>query len=197
MESEVSDSDESLVWNVEDNVTSGHTYGLSEEDGLDDYNKEDSPIDHLDSTRTESGEYETEQYTIQQPCIDAQTAKDLLPFPHLPRTWYAQQERLYNSARDARRSSNPIQRDRDNTIIGMNRTQVHGCLEDNLESLRTKISSVCSESTRQHFKGLCEVAEFIINKGPLVRTQTAGEVYLRCKNLQRCLVSTMRFFPNI
>lgn len=140
---EVSDSVEWLQWNVGDNIVDSHM--LDEEDDqnlLMDYS-EDFSIGHEE---IESDICKTEQFVIQQPCVDSHTEKDLLPFPHLPRTWYMKEERLYNSARDARRLSNPIQRDSNNAILSMNRSQVDGNLESNLEVLQRKLTTSCSVS---------------------------------------------------
>ena len=115
---------------------------------------------------------------------DILVEKQILPFPNLSRRWYKNEQRFYNILRDSRRRSNPVERDSDNVIISMNRSEVQGSLETNLALLHEKILAAQSNSTTSHYRALCEVVDFILQNGPLVNTQDAGKVYLDSKGLQ-------------
>ena len=107
-----------------------------------------------------------------------------LPFPHLPRSWYIKEQRFYNATRDTLRKTKPVERDSTNTIICMNRSQVQGTLENNLKNLHKTLSDpACSNAKACHYKAISEVGTFILLNGPLVKTQEAGTVYLKCKGL--------------
>ncbi len=106
-----------------------------------------------------------------------------LSFPNLPRLWYVKEQRFYNVARDTLRRARPIERDSANAITSMNRSTVQGSLESNLETVRQKLTHTCSTTKACHYKAICEVANLILLHGPLVKTQEAGMVYLRCKGL--------------
>ena len=109
-----------------------------------------------------------------------------LPFPHLPRSWYIKEQRFYNATRDTLRKTKPVERDSTNTIICMNRSQVQGTLENNLENLHKTLSDqACSNAKACHYKAISEVGTFILLNGPLVKTQEAGTVYLKCKGLDK------------
>ena len=115
---------------------------------------------------------------------DILVEKQILPFSNLSRRWYKNEQRFYNILRDSRRRSNPVERDSDNVIISMNRSEVQGSLETNLALLHEKILAAQSNSTTSHYRALCEVADFILQNGPLVNTQDTGKVYLDSKGLQ-------------
>ena len=111
------------------------------------------------------------------------TNQKVLPFLSLPKSWYTKEQRLYNVARDALRREMPIERDHGNVIMCMNRSQVPGSLESNLEILRQKLSNPCTSTKASHYKAICDVGTLILLHGPLVKTQEAGKVYLKCKGL--------------
>ena len=108
--------------NIDHSPTVNEEYGRSKLVDCDENSSSDHDWDNMSYSSTESddaSESDTcaaQKLPIQHPCIDTHTKADLLPFPDLPRTWYVKEERLYNSARDARRLSNPIKRDSNNTI---------------------------------------------------------------------------------
>ena len=117
---------------------------------------------------------------------DAQACTDeikKLPFPNLPRSWYAKEQRLYNVARDTLRRTRPIEKDSTDAILCMNRSQVQGSLESNMETLGQTLSDPCSSAKACHYKAICETATYILANGPLVKTQDAGMVYLKYKGL--------------
>ena len=109
---------------------------------------------------------------------------ELLPFPNLSRAWYVNEQKIHNITRDAWRRSNPIERDSENVILCMNRSQVQGTLEDNLKTLEQKMNTHCRSTKTVHYKAICEVGNYILLNGPLVKTQQAGEIYLKSKHLQ-------------
>ena len=57
---------------------------------------------------------------------DILVEKQILPFPNLSRRCYKNEQRFYNILRDSRRRSNPVERDSDNVIISMNRSEIQG-----------------------------------------------------------------------
>ena len=73
------------------------------------------------------------------PLDDQLESKDLhlLPSPHLPRTWYKNERKYYRLvARNEMRKGHTIQKDRNDEIVCMNRSQVQGTLEQNLENVQ-------------------------------------------------------------
>lgn len=112
----------------------------------------------------------------------------LLPFLNLSRSWYVKEQKIHNTARDALRRANPIERTSGNVILCMNRSQVQGSLEDNLKGLEQKV--MCPSTKTLHYKAVCEVGNYILLNGPLVKAQQAGEIYLKSKNLQAKTMSS-------
>lgn len=105
-------------------------------------------------------------------------------FPNLSRAWYVNEQKIHNTTRDAWRRANPIERDSENVILCMNRSQVQGTLDDNLKTLEQRINTHCRSTKTVHYKAICEVGNYILLNGPLVKTQQAGEIYLKSKRLQ-------------
>ena len=66
----------------------------------------------------------------------------------------------------------------------MNRSQVQGRLENNLKVLEQKVMCPSTAIKNLHYKAICEVGNYILLNGPLVKTQKAGDIYLKSKNLQ-------------
>lgn len=120
---------------------------------------------------------------VELPKSPRETLKKLLPFPHFSREWYVKQQTEYNAARDSLRKSAPVERDSLNVMISMDRSQMQGSLESNMEMLQEQITSLSSSAKVRHLMAVSEVARFILLSGPLVKTQEAGMVYLRCKGL--------------
>ena len=62
----------------------------------------------------------------------------------------------------------------------MNRSQIQGTLENNLENLHKILSDpACSNAKACHYKAISEVGNFILLNGPFVKTQEAGTVYVK------------------
>ena len=60
-------------------------------------------------------------------------------------------------------------------IMSIHRSEVTGCLEENLLTLHRKLKSSISTTAALHYRALCEVAKFILQNGPLVKTKGAGQ----------------------
>ena len=84
------------------------------------------------------------------------------------------------------RKSRPIETDNEDSIVSMDRSQVTGSLQSNMEVLNHKLnSSTCTQSKVSHYKAIYEAGSYILENGPLVKTQEVGVVYLECKHLDK------------
>ena len=94
------------------------------------------------------------------------------------------EQKIHNTACDALRRANPIERTSENVILCMNRSQVQGSLENDLNVLEQKVMCPSTATKTLHYKAICEVGNYILLNGPLVKTQQAGAINLKSKNLQ-------------
>ena len=110
-----------------------------------------------------------------------------LPFPCVSSQWYARQHRLStkNAARERRRDSNSIHTDEDGNFTFSDRSRVQGNLRENLCSLRESAQQLSDGNKREHLQAIIAVGEYILENGPVVRTQDVGKLYLEQKGLTR------------
>ena len=100
----------------------------------------------------------------------------MLPFPQVSVEWYRRQYTL--SVKNLSRESLEEPYHSDEGIIKyVNRSRVHGTLEDNIEELKRKIETAKDNSFRAHLCSLVKVGEFIVTNGLFVKTQDTAEVY--------------------
>ena len=155
--------------------------------GCDDTTDADNAqADSDDSTDTDNDCLLSEQEEIRN---DSESYS--LPFPNLSRYWYAKEQRLhynqiYTRTRNVVRKSKPVELDSNKDLLCMNRSQVTGSLEENLETLKAKLTTLpVSSKTAVQYRAICDVGTFIRDKGPLVKTQEVGRTYLESKRLSR------------
>lgn len=109
----------------------------------------------------------------------------LLPFPNLSSSWYKRQYELAtkNTSRQSSMESSTETCDGNDNFLLINRCKIQGSLEDNLERLTAQVQNESNREKRRHLEAMLEVGAFILSKGPVVRTQDAGLVYMQYKEL--------------
>ena len=108
----------------------------------------------------------------------------LLPFPNVSCEWYKRQHdlELHNVTREQHRRRNAAQVDSKGAVLFVDRSQVKGELADNIRSLREQAEK-SQDGSKTHLLSLVAVGEFIMQNGPVVKTQEAGKVYNSKKGL--------------
>ena len=108
----------------------------------------------------------------------------LLPFPNVSCEWYKRQRdlELHNVTREQHRRRNAAQVDSKGAVLFVDRSQVKGELADNIRSLREQAEK-SQDGSKTHLLSLVAVGEFIMQNGPVVKTQEAGKVYNSKKGL--------------
>ena len=109
-----------------------------------------------------------------------------LPFPNVSAEWYKRQYTLAtkNVSRKRYRQANTPKLDEEDSIMYVNRSQVEGTLLENIQTLIQRAKETKDESSeKRHTEALISVGKFILDHGPLVKTQDAGEVYKSKKGL--------------
>ena len=109
-----------------------------------------------------------------------------LPFPNVSAEWYKHQYTLATNhvSRVRYRQANTPKLDEEDSIMYVNRSQVEGTLLENIQTLIQRAKETKDESSeKRHTEALISVGKFILDHGPLVKTQDAGEVYKSKKGL--------------
>ena len=70
-----------------------------------------------------------------------------------------------------------------NNFTFVNRTNVRGGLAENLESLKSMSQAQSNSDKMQHLQAIINVGTFLLSNGPVVKTQDAGEIYMKYKGL--------------
>ena len=75
-----------------------------------------------------------------------------------------------NLDRNTLRSQTPVQRSESDDLLCMNRSQVTGSIEENVENLR-ELVGITKTGTSQYVQryALLKVGEYILKNGPLVK----------------------------
>ena len=153
-----------------------------------------SDTDSDDATSIADSAMETE--TMPKVVINAQHCIPSLPFPLLSCAWYKHQHDLAinNAARTRSRYSNETQTDMEGNIVSVNRCPMEETLEQSIQRLRDNIETIADSSLKKHQLALVKVGEFILAKGPVVKTREAGNVYIREKGLKENNYSTIELY---
>ena len=110
----------------------------------------------------------------------------IIPFPDFSPKWYERQHLLAtkNVAREKRQKHSIVMADTSGDILCINRSQTQGSLQDNIKTLS---SCETTDSQRKHIEALTAVARYIIDNGPVVKTQEVGRVYIQEKGMTECV----------
>ena len=114
------------------------------------------------------------------------TALSPLPFPEVSAEWYKRQYALAtkNVSRERYRQTNTPTFDEEDSIIYVNRSQVEGTLQENIQTLTQHAKETKDGSSeKRHTEALISVGKYILDHGPLVKTQDVSEVYKSKKGL--------------
>ena len=109
-----------------------------------------------------------------------------LPFPKVSAEWYKRQYTLAtkNVSRERYRQTNTPTFDEEDSIMYVNRSQVEGTLQENIQTLTQYAKETKDGSSeKRHTEALISVGKYILDHGPLVKTQDVGEVYKSKKGL--------------
>ena len=91
---------------------------------------------------------------------------------------------MKNMSRERYWKANIPKLDEKDSIMYVNRSQVEGTLLENLQTITQHAKETRDESSeKRHTDVLISVGNFILDHGPLVKTQDAGEVYKSKKGL--------------
>ena len=164
----------------------------SDQDQSDSYTS-DSDIHKLimsdtvlsDSDTSKGNTYSTSMQIkeIQQlPCTDLQ----LLPFPHFSHSWYGKEQKFYRDVkRDNIRRTKKVEKNDRGELILLNRSQVRGTLEENLQELQNSLIKFPSTSQKNsHYSAIYHTGKYIIDNGSFVKTQEAGAIYATFKGIK-------------
>ena len=114
-----------------------------------------------------------------------------LPFSRFSRSWYIEQDRMlavfkHERDRNATRKEQPPVRSNSFELISMSRGRVEGKLVDNIQTLEDKIATIPPSSKRAaHLKAIVHAGSYILENGPLLKTQQVSDEYLSAKHLTR------------
>ena len=75
------------------------------------------------------------------------------------------------------RDSNTAKNVNNSTFV--NRTNVQGGLAENLESLKSMSQAQLNNDKKQRLQAIVNVGTFLLSNGPVVKTQDAGEIYMK------------------
>ena len=155
----------------------------------DSSNDESIESDTLDDHVTPDDDSSTECSDTEEEC--AQTVYTL-PFPNMEHTWYSNEQRYYNMnrSRNTLRSEAPVQRNESDDLVYVNRSQVGGTIEENVLTLHELArTSKTKTSTCAQYSAILKVGEYILQNGPLVKTQDAGNIFSSVKGVKRRMSS--------
>ena len=108
-----------------------------------------------------------------------------LPFPHLSHSWYGKEQKFYRDVkRDSIRRKNKAEKNARGELISLNRSQVTGTLEENIQALQNLVISFSTTSQRKaHYSAIYQTGKYIVDSGSFVKTQQAGAVYAAFKGI--------------
>ena len=112
---------------------------------------------------------------------------DPLPFPDVSPEWYERQRTMevHNASREQRRSAHSAEVNDQGSILFVVRSCVDGLLQENILSLQNDAQHLPCGPKKQHLLSLIAVGEYILQHGPVVKTQDVGNVYNQQKGLVR------------
>lgn len=114
-------------------------------------------------------------------CTEYLESRSALPFPSASRRFYAKQndKTMKNVKREQRRMETPSISD-NNNIVGLQRSNVEGTLDENKESIENQIKECKDQAKRAQLLGVAEVAKEL-EKLLLMPTSRALEIYKKTK----------------
>ena len=79
----------------------------------------------------------------------------------------------------------------------VNGSQVQGSLHDNVQHLLDVVKTLEDGAVKQHMISISKVGMFIINNGPVVKTQDVGQVYIVEKKLASTRKKSMELYNTL
>ena len=134
-----------------------------------------------------SSDSESEKDLEPDNLVEAYSHSDPLPFPGVSPEWYEKQRTMevHNATREQRRSAYAAEVNDRGSIVSVVRSCVDGQLEENILSLQNDSQCLPCGPKKQHLLSLIAVGEYILQHGPVVKTQDVGNVYNQEKGLTR------------
>ena len=193
----ISDSDQYSPIQDEMHLTSSDNSpsDVGEEYSLDEYISDSdqySPIqDEMQDSPSRNDITEDEERdfcvsTSSAVMTESQVDSSHLPFPQVSAEWYKHQQTLAvkNSAREVSRQAKKIQEDERGAILCVNRSRVQTTLQESIQTLTERAARAkTGSSNHKHLTAVISVGEFLLDRGPVVRTSDAGAVYKEKKGL--------------
>ena len=114
-------------------------------------------------------------------CTEYLQSRSALPFPGASRRFYAKQndKTMKNVKREQRRMETPSISD-NNNVVGLQRSNVEGTLDENKESIENQIKECKDQAKRVQLLAVAEVAKEL-KKVLLMPTSRALEIYIKTK----------------
>ncbi len=109
--------------------------------------------------------------------------------------WY--KEKGVNVLSNVSRSEEQLDRSDDKDLEYVAFGSVKGSLKENIEKLVEKLSDAGSERQQQHFEAMITLANFIIEMGPIVRTQSLAAKYKEIKGSTAKRVTSSRILQSM
>ena len=111
---------------------------------------------------------------------------ETIPFSKVSSAWYERQYTLAmkNVGREKRQEESIKVLDNDGKLVCINKYQTQGTLQENMDTLS---NAEVAENQRKHARALVAVAKYIIENGPVVKTQELGRIYIKEKELDESI----------